>query len=245
MPVVATSETVEFPGTNIVDGKISRTSKWEAANDKAPHIVEIDLKKYYTITELRIHSGIMDAEKKSDEMTQAAGFWSVKNFKMQYWDDANWSDFPQSEVHENRLTTAIFKYNPAVTTFKIRLVCDDGEPINIMEIEAFGNEAVNMPEPPTVTSTIKTQQSSNQTQQAVISVNNKVIGKTMKYVGYNQGYYFPGSNISGWVEYSNVNSFRVWTSLNSFVPQTAVQVDSNISSVMEFDKRKNELRQSR
>ncbi len=106
-PVVATSEAANFPAINIVDGKISRTSKWEAANGKAPHIVEIDLRKYYTITELRIYSGIIDSEKKGNEMTQAAGFWSVKNFKMQYWDDANWSDLPQSEVHENRLTTVI------------------------------------------------------------------------------------------------------------------------------------------
>jgi len=66
----------------------------------------------------------------------------------------------------------------------------------------------------------------------------------MKYVGYNQGYYFPGSNISGWVEYSNVNSFRVWATLNSFVPQTSVQLDKTISSVKEFDTRKNELRKS-
>ncbi len=243
-PVLATSETTESPATNIVDGKISRTSKWEAATGKAPHIVEIDLKKYYLISEIRIHSGIMDAEKKPDEMTQAAGFWSVKNFKMQYWDDANWSDFPQSEIHENRLTTVIFKYNPAVTTFKIRLVCDDGERINLMELEAIGKEATNMPEPPTITPSIKTQQSSTATQRAIVTVTNKVVGKTMKYVGYNQGYYFPGSNISGWVKYSNVNSFRVWTSLNAFVPQTAVQVDKNVTTVTEFDKRKAALRQS-
>jgi hypothetical protein len=241
-PVVATSEATGFPASNMVDGRISRTSKWEAANGKAPHIVEIDLKKYYTITELRIHSGIMDAEKKAGEMTQAAGFWSVKNFKMQYWDDANWSDFPQSEVHENRLTSVVFTYKPAVTTFKIRLVCDDGEPINIMEIEAFGDETPNMPEPPTVTSTIKPQQVSTQPRQATVTVNNKVVGKTMKYVGYNQGYYFPGSNMSGWVEYSNVNGFRVWASLNAFAPETAVQVDKTMTSVDEFDKRKNELR---
>ncbi len=83
-PVTATSEAVGFPVANIVDGKISRISKWEAANSRAPHIVEIDLKKYYNLTELRVHSGIMDSEKAADEMVQAAGFWSVKNFKMQY-----------------------------------------------------------------------------------------------------------------------------------------------------------------
>jgi len=242
--VTATSEALGFPASNIVDGNISRTSKWEAANGKAPHIIEIDLKKYYSITELRIHSGIMDSEKKSNEMTQAAGFWSVKNFKMQYWDDANWSDFPKSEIHENRLASVLFTYSPAITTFKIRLVCDDGEPINIMEIEAFGKEAANMPEPPIITPKIKAQKKSTEPQQAIINVNNKIVGKTLKYVGYNQGYYFPGSNISGWVEYSNVNSFRVWATLNSFVPEKAVQITIDLVSINEFDKRKNELRLS-
>src|SRR5688572_18138195 len=95
-PVTVTSEAAGFPATNMVDGKVSRTSVWQAATNKAPHIVEIDLKKYYTVTELRVHSGVLDTEKRADEMTQAAGFWSVKNFKLQYWDDANWSDFPKS-----------------------------------------------------------------------------------------------------------------------------------------------------
>jgi hypothetical protein len=184
----------------------------------------------------------MDSEKKPGEMTQAAGFWSIKNFKVQYWDDANWTDLPGSEVHENRLTTVVFTYKPAVTTFKIRLVCDDGEPINIMELEAFGLETANMPAPPTVISSIKTQAVSFTTQEATVTVNNKITGKSLKYVGYNQGYYFPGSNISGWVEYSQVNSFRVWTSLNAFAPQSAVQVDKDLSSVDEFDKRKDKLR---
>src|SRR5689334_19844905 len=91
-PVTVTSEATGFPASNIVDGKVTRTSIWQAATNKAPHIIEIDLKKYYTITELRVHSGILDSEKRAGEMTQAAGFWSVKNFKLQYWDDANWSD---------------------------------------------------------------------------------------------------------------------------------------------------------
>lgn len=241
-PVTVTSEAAGFPASNIVDGKVSRTSIWQASTNKAPHIIEIDLKKYYTITELRVHSGILDTEKRADEMTQAAGFWSVKNFKLQYWDDANWSDFPKSEVHENRQASAVFNYDPAITTFKIRLVCDDGEPINIMEIEAIGTETPNMPAPPTIQSTIITQKGPTGPQQAIITVSNKIAGKTMKYVGYNQGYYMPGSNVSGWVEYSNVNSFRVWASMNAFVPEKSVQVDAALNSVEEFDKRKNELR---
>lgn len=243
-PVVVTSETKDNPARNIVDGKISRTSRWQAANGKAPHIVEIDLKKYCTITELRVHSGIMDSEKKADEMVQAAGFWSVKNFKMQYWDDANWSDFPQSEIHENRLTSATFKYTPAITTSRVRLVCDDGEPISIMEIEVMGTETPNMPDPPAINTTVKSKVPAIGSQQAKITISNEVVGKTLKYVGYNQGYYMPGSNVSGWVEYSGVNSFRVWATMNSFVPESAVQVDKELSGVEEFDKRKNELREN-
>jgi hypothetical protein len=189
-----------------------------------------------------VHSGIADNEKKASEMNQAAGFWSVKNFKMQYWDDANWSDFPKAEIHENRLVAASFKFKPAVTTFKIRLVCDDGEAINVMEIEAFGEVAPNMPAPPTIASSIKKVNTAAGLQKAKVRVTNTPVGKTMKFVGYNQGYYFPGSNISGWLEYSNVNSLRVWASINAFVPEKSVQVDKTVTSVEEFDKRKAELR---
>jgi hypothetical protein len=243
-PVSISSEDKAFPAKNITDGLINRNAKWQAGTAKAPHIIEIDLQKYYAITELVVHSGITDQEKKPNEMTQAAGFWSVKNFKMQYWDDANWTDFPKAEIHENRLVAASFKFKPAVTTFKIRLVCDDGEAINVMEIEAFGTVAQNMPAPPTIASSIKKTDVNKGPQKATITINNRVIGKTMKFVGYNQGYYFPGSNISGWLEYSNVNSLRVWASINAFVPEKYVEVDKTISSVEEFDKRKAELRAS-
>ncbi len=58
-PVTATSEEAKNPAGNAVDGKISRTSRWVASSNKAPHIIEIDLLQYYTINEIRIHSGIM------------------------------------------------------------------------------------------------------------------------------------------------------------------------------------------
>src|SRR5690606_34721604 len=76
---------------------------------------------------------------------------------------------------------------------------------------------------------------------ATITVTNENAGRSMKFVGYNQGYYFPGSNTSDWLDYSGVNSLRVWTQLNAFVPESAVQVDGELSSVEEFDKRKNEI----
>lgn len=243
-PVSVSSADKNFPAKNVTDGIISRNAKWQASTNKAPHILEIDLQKYYNITELIVHSGITDAEKKPTEMNQAAGFWSAKNFKMQYWDDANWTDFPKAEIHENRQVAASFKFEPAVTTFKIRMICDDGEAINVMEIEAFGNVSPNMPTPPTVASTIKKVNTNAGPQKATVTVTNKEVGKSMKFVGYNQGYYFPNSNIAAWLEYANINSLRVWTSLNAFVPEAAVQVDKNIMSVEEFDRRKAELRSS-
>lgn len=243
-PVTVSSEHPQYPAKNIVDGKISRTAKWEADNGKAPHTVEIDLQKYFHIEKINVHTGILDSEKKPGEMTQAAGFWSMKNFKIQYWDDANWSDFPQSEIHENRLASVTFQYTPAITSFKIRIVCDDGEPINIMEVEIFGREAKDMPAPPLVSPATQKNTGPRGTQHADITVKNKPAGVSMKYVGYNQGYYFPGSNVSGWIEYSNVNSLRVWASLNAFVPESAVQVDETLNAVEEFDKRKAALRKN-
>jgi|GEM_PF-575296 len=243
-PVTVISADPNFPAKNITDGVISRNSKWQAATNKAPHIIEIDLQKYYNVHEVKVHSGIPDQEKQPNEMNQAAGFWSVKNFKLQYWDDANWTDFPKSEVHENRLVTATFQFQPEITTYKIRLVCDDGEAINVMEIEAVGAETPNMPAPPNLISSIQRTNTVKGPQQASITITPKTIGKSLKFVGYNQGYYMPGSNVSGWMEYSNVNSVRLWATLNAFVPENAVQVDTSVASLAEFDKRKKELRTS-
>ena len=81
-PVSVSSEDKNYPAKNVTDGIISRSSKWQAGTNKAPHILEIDLQKYYNITEIIVHSGITDAEKKPNEMNQAAGFWSAKNFKI-------------------------------------------------------------------------------------------------------------------------------------------------------------------
>lgn len=241
-PVIASSTNPKHPTKNIVDGIISRTSKWESGNGKAPHTVEIDLQKYYHIAAIKVHTGILEEEKEYTEKNQADGFWSMKNFKVQYWDDANWTDFPKSEVHENRLVSVSFQYSPSITTFKIRLVCDDGEPINIMEIEVLGEEAKDMPPPPIVTQNTSPNISIKEAQKAHIAIKNNPTGKTLKYVGYNQGYYFPKSNVSKWIEYSNVNSVRVWTSLNSFVPENTVEIDSALHSLEEFEKRKAILR---
>ena len=112
-----------------------------SATHKAPHIIEINFEQYCNISEIRFHSGIPENERTSAEKNQANGFWSVKNFKIQYWDDANWTDFPKAFVLENRETTVNFSFKNPISTFKIRMVADDGEKISVMEIEVLGNVA--------------------------------------------------------------------------------------------------------
>jgi hypothetical protein len=239
-PVMANSENSSFPAGNAVDGKITRRSKWMSGNVKPPHILEIDLQKYCDISRIVVHTGIPETELTASEASQAAGFWSAKNFKLYYWDDANWTDIPNTEVHENRLTTVSFTFPSVLNTFKLRFVCDDGEPISIMEIEVFGTETDRILAGSATSLQKKTERVADQ--DVTVTIADKVVGKSMKYVGYNQGYYMPGSNVSGWIEYSGVNSLRVWTSLNSYVPVNTIQVDENIRDVQEFDKRKATLR---
>jgi hypothetical protein len=243
-PVSANSENSRYPAANAVDGKITRESKWMSGNIQPPHIFEINLQKYCNISRVVVYTGIPEAERTAAESVQAAGFWSAKNFKLQYWDDANWTDIPNTEVHENRLTEVPYTFSPAINTFKLRLVCDDGEPISIMEIEVFGKETNNIPVAGSTAPDLlkKTERTSDQ--EVAVRIGSTVTGRTLRYVGYNQGYYVPGSNASGWLEYAGVNSLRVWTTLNSYVPAAAVEVDPAIKDVEEFDRRKTELRSS-
>ncbi|GHB86701.1 discoidin domain-containing protein [Persicitalea jodogahamensis] len=240
--VLASSEAPGYPAKNIADGKITRESKWMSATNKAPHVVELDFEKYCNVSEIRFSSGIPDHERTVTERNQATGFFSVKNFKIQYWDDANWTDFPKAVVLENRQTTVVFKFTNPISTYKIRMVADDGEKISVMEIEVIGSVSEDMPLPPKVESDIEEKAEIAGDQDATLKVTNKVVGKTFKYVGYNQGYFLPGYNVSGWLEYSGVNSIRIWPNLNTYAPVSAVQVDEGVTTVAEFDKRKADLR---
>jgi hypothetical protein len=240
-PVIATSEDSKYSASNAVDGMITRESKWMTSTGKAPHILEIDLQKYCNVNEVVVHTGIPESEKTAGEATQAAGFWTAKNFKLQYWDDANWSDMPNTEIHENRVIDVHYNFTFPINTFKIRFICDDGDPINVTEIEVFGTETSNMPVAGSTVSLLKkTEKLADQ--DISIKVNNAVIGKSMKYVGYNAGYYKERSNVSAWVEYSNVNTLRVWPSLDLYAPLAAFEVDKALATIEEFDKRKAELR---
>nr|WP_302831273.1 DNRLRE domain-containing protein [uncultured Bacteroides sp.] len=241
-PVVASSQQKDFPASNVTDGVVSRKSTWMSGKDsRPPHTLELNLERYYDINRIVIHTGIPEAERTEQEKGKAPGFWSMKNFKIQYWDDANWTDLPDTERTENRLDKLEFTFNPQLTTFRIRLVSTDGEPIAVNEFEVYGEEKKGMPVPVTVgeVSVVDDKEPEKDIQ---VTVTKDVIGKTMKYVAYNQGYYMPGSNVSGWLEYSNVNSLRVWTSMSDYVPEEAVLVDENLDTLEGFEAYKNELR---
>jgi hypothetical protein len=244
-PIVASSEAEGYPATNIVSGIVSRESKWMSlAGVHPPHVLEIDLQKYYHVNRIIIHSGIPEGERTPEESLQAAGFWAVKHFRLQYWDDANWTDIPRSEITENRQTSFALDFSPAFLTFRIRFIAMDGEPVNVMEIEVFGEEAPGLPVPSPLASAISGQETflANISQSVDVSVYPQTVGKTMKYVAYNQAYFLPGSNVKGWLEYSNVNSLRVWATLSTYAPVSAVQTDPSITTLAEFEKRKMELR---
>ncbi|MPN17559.1 hypothetical protein SDC9_164913 [bioreactor metagenome] len=75
-----------------------------------------------------------------------------------------------------------------------------------------------------------------------ISVYPETTGKSMKYVAYNQGYFVPGCNASDWLRYSNVNSLRVWASLNDYVPVSCISADEQVNSLSRFEVNKQMLR---
>lgn len=77
------------------DGVASRRSSWVSpAGMKAPFTLEIRLPRYARIDSLVIKTGIPEDEMLPSERGRAAGYWGMKNFILQYWDDANWTDIP-------------------------------------------------------------------------------------------------------------------------------------------------------
>lgn len=243
-PVIASSQQSEFPVTNVTDGVVSRKSTWMSSTDaRPPHSLDINLERYYDINKIVIYTGIPESEKTEQEKGQAPGFWSMKNFKIQYWDDANWTDLPNTECTENRLDKIEFTFTPQLTTFQLRLISTDGEPIGINEFEVYGKEKKNMPAP-VVQNESPNALREELSKDILVTVGKDVVGNSMKYVAYNQGYYMPGSNVSGWLEYSNVNSLRVWTSMSDYVPEETVWNKKDMSTLEQFETYKQELRNS-
>ena len=78
---------------------------------------------------------------------------------------------------------------------------------------------------------------------ASIAVSENQIGVTPTYIGYNMGHYLPGSNTSAWVDYSNVNAFRVWLSSSDYEPTDDISpLGDGVTSLATFNARKSLLR---
>ncbi len=115
---------------------------------------------------------------------QSAGYWNMKNFIIQYWDDANWTDIGETLTTENRLDKIVFRFRPAVTSFRFRIRSTDGEPIRIIEFEGYGRPNPSMPSPSTVAETIVRK---DYPSEIGATIRPETTGRTMRYVGYNQG----------------------------------------------------------
>lgn len=240
--VFVSSENENFPGKLAVDGVISRNSTWiSGTGSRPPHILELTLKQYCDIDSLIIYTGIPEKEKNSHEKIQSPGFWNVKNLVIQYWDDANWTDISETITTENRVDKIIFHFPVPVTAFRFRLHSTDGEPIRIIEMQGYGkvNKTLSIPSLPLRR---ENDLQSAKSTHVKVKINREIEGQSMKYVGYNQGYYMPNSNVSGWLEYSGVNSLRVWASLSTYASEKWINTSLQARNLAEFEKFKKILR---
>ena len=77
----------------------------------------------------------------------------------------------------------------------------------------------------------------------LVAVSETQIGVTPTYIGYNMGHYLPGSNTSGWVDYSDVNAFRVWLSPGDYEPTDDISPSGDgVTDLASFNARKALLR---
>ncbi len=236
----ASTQMTAYPASKAIDGEQSRASRWiSMPHSRPPHVLEVELPFYASLDSIVIYTGIPAQEKRPAENGQSAGFWNMKNFVLQYWDDANWTDIPGTMTTENRLDRVSFCFPAQITSFRWRIHSTDGESIRILEFEGWGRENAAMGRPVTAD---RTEQLSAKAPRINATVAPRVTGRTMQYVGYNQGYYIPGSNASGWMEYAGVNSVRLWASLDSYVPRPWVDNGDGIEDLAGFEKRKAALR---
>ena len=162
---------------------------------------------------------------------------ALRNFVFQYWDDANWTDLDETLTRNNRSERIVFRFHPAVTSFRFRLFSNDKTPVVVTELEGYGRRNAVLPSPE------KGGVSADRLNDTVrASVHPTLVGRSMHYVGYNQGYFIPGSNVSGWVEYSQVNTMRLWMPLDYLVPESAVDTSLRPAGLEEFDRLKERVR---
>jgi hypothetical protein len=76
--------------------------------------------------------------------------------------------------------------------------------------------------------------------QTNVTVSNTVIGTTPMYLGFSQGDYVSNTNVSAWVDYSDANAFRIWSSPGDYPAE--VSPDPSITTQNAFDSRQAALR---
>ena len=74
-----------------------------------------------------------------------------------------------------------------------------------------------------------------------ITVSSTVIGITPQNVGFSQGDYVAGTNTNAWVDYSNANAFRIWSSPDAY-PTEVASYTGQVTTVAQLDARKLALR---
>ena len=237
--VKASSGHPKYSPQNAVDGEISRRSTWMSERgSRPPHTLDVILSRYYDIDSVVIYTGIPDKEKNDNERIQSPGFWSVKNFILQYWDDANWTDISETLTTENRQERISFRFSTPITSFRFRLRSTDGEAIRIVELEGYGRINRSLPAPTKTQQECTSSAFDHRPSNIMVRIGKETTGRTMKYVGYNQGYFVPGSNVAAWLEYSGVNAVRLWADLRTYVHPEWVDNKSIVKDPDEFDRLK-------
>ncbi len=78
---------------------------------------------------------------------------------------------------------------------------------------------------------------------AAINMTQSQVGVTPQFIGYSMGHYLPGSNTSAWVDYSDVNAFRVWLSPADYEPTDDIApFGDGVTDLASFNARKAALR---
>ncbi len=209
-----------------VDGITKPNNYWQTnKNDKAPHFMEIDLHKYNKISRIVIYA-------LPGQLNDLG-----KQLNVQYWDDANWTNITSKPILDKTKNTITYPVKPSLITFMVKIEALNAGSLAISEVEVFGSliEGQALPETPTAMTNALPKN-------AQLTITKNIIGKSFKYVGYNQGYYLPGSNVSGWIEYSQTNSMRVWTSLADYAPLNAFNSNLKVADLNEFERLKKQLR---
>lgn len=221
-----------FEGDNIaskaVDGIKTNDNFWKTETQaNTSKFIEIDLHKYNKISKIMIYTLPGETQKLS------------KQINLQYWDDANWTKINTTPIIDLKKAVITYPINPNLVTFMVKAIALDAPSICISEIEVIGEMIQGQPLPETPVKI-----SNSKPRNAEIVVDKIEIGKTFKYVGYNQGYYLPGSNVSAWVAYSQINSMRIWTSLTEYAPIKNFNVKDKAATLADFEVLKSKLRSS-